>query len=109
MIFIGDFKKNSDTEWQVGFIHNMPLDKINGLGKTEDELNQIGALVDSIPEPIEQEGKVEALVYNPETKALSYRYDDIPKTTEQLQAEEIESLKTQMLSMQDAVNMALGL
>ncbi|OPJ58426.1 hypothetical protein [Clostridium oryzae] len=109
MIFIGNFIKNNDTEWEVGYIHNMPFDPVNGLGKTEEELNQSGAIVESVPTAMVQEGKIAVLVYNPQTKELSYKYIDTEKTKEQLQAEEIESLKTQMLAMQDAVNAALGL
>ena len=74
---------------RVGFIHHMPFDLRNGMGKTEQELLQIGALVDDIPEPEQIEGKNAVLYYNPETNSVYYEYIDRP-LTDQERIEELE-------------------
>lgn len=65
-------------------IHNMPFDSVNGLGKTQSELEQMGVLVDNVPEPQIDPGKAAVMFINPDTKEISYDYRDIPKTQEQL-------------------------
>jgi hypothetical protein len=72
----------------------MPFDDINGLGKTEEELLQIGYLVDEVPEPEQIEGKSSMMFYTPE-RGFWFEYIDIPKTPEQLQAEKIDQLENQ--------------
>jgi hypothetical protein len=84
---------------RVGLVHNMPFDEINGLGKTAAELQQIGALVDDIPEPEQIEGKDAVMYYSPQTNSVYYEYvDHVPTPEKQLQ-----QLKDQILAQQDAI------
>ena len=81
-----------------------PFDQKHGLGKTKEQLEQEGLLVDSIPEPEQQEGKIAILYVNPETKELYYQYEDIPKIEEQIAKEELESIKAQLQVTQEAID-----
>jgi hypothetical protein len=82
MKFVGEFTQD-EKGLRVGFVHNMPFDEEYGLGKTEDELRQIGALVDEIPEPEQIEGKMAVMYYNPQTNRVYYEYIDRPLTPEE--------------------------
>lgn len=85
------FLKHDETG-KVNYTHYMPFHEKHGLGKTREELEQEGILVDNIPEPEEIEGKSAILHCNPETKELWYEYEDIPKTEEEQQQEVINTL-----------------
>lgn len=82
-----------DETGKVNYTHYMPFHEKHGLGKTKEELEQEGILVDSIPKPEQIEGKAPILYCNPETKELWYEYEDIPKTEEELQQEKIQALE----------------
>lgn len=103
MIFLGQLSKITDVKYSIGFIHYMPFDSVNGLGKTQAQLEQEGILIDSIPEPQILEGKSPIMYVNPMRKEIFYEYIDIPKTKEELQAEEIENLKKQLKATNQAV------
>ena len=64
---------------RVMLIHNMPFDPVNGLGKTEAELNQMGVLLeeDQITEPEKRPGKT-ALPYYTTEKGFYWAYEDAP-------------------------------
>lgn len=62
---------------KVMLIHSMPFDPVHGLGKTEAELLQMGALVDNVPEPENRPGKTALPYYTPE-KGMYYEYVDAP-------------------------------
>ena len=62
---------------RVTLIHNMPFDPVNGLGKTEAELSQMGVLLEDIPEPEHRPGKTALPYYTPE-KGFYYEYQDAP-------------------------------
>jgi hypothetical protein len=96
---VGNFVQD-EKGLRVGFIHHMPFDLRNGMGKTEQELLQIGALVDDIPEPEQIEGKNAVLYYNPETNSVYYEYIDRPLTDQ----ERIEQLEKAILE----ITMLLG-
>ena len=68
---------------KVGFVHHMPFHEQHGMGKSEQELLQIGALVDDIPEPEQIEGKVPVLYYNPQSNSVYYEYVERPLTEEE--------------------------
>ena len=104
MVFLGQLTKVTDTKCLIGFKHYQPFHEKHGLGKTQEELEQEGILVESIPEPQQIKGKSAVLYCNPATKELWHEYEDIPKTKEQLQAEEITNLKTQLQATQEAVD-----
>ena len=80
MIYI-ELKGNDAT-----FIHYQPFDKTNGMNKTQEELEQSGILVESLPEAELQDGKNAILKYS-ETEGLYYEYvDRLPTPEEDLTA-----------------------
>jgi hypothetical protein len=90
MIFLGNLIRVTDTKYGFGLQHNMPLDPVEGIRDsngsimTEEQLNQIGILVDSVPEPNPSTGqRVSGRYVNPVTKEITYDYEDIPLTQEQ--------------------------
>lgn len=110
-IFLGNLIKISDTKWKVGLQHNMPFDNKNGMKDnsgnlmTEEQLNQMGILVDSIPEPVIPTGKqVNGMFIDPTTKNITYEYTDIQKTD----SEKIVELQKSLLEAQNAINSLLG-
>ena len=94
MKFVGNFVQD-EKGLKVGFVHNMPFHEQHGMGKTQEELQQIGALVDDIPEPEQIEGKNAVLYYNPETNSVYYEYIDRPLTDQ----ERIEQLEKAILEL----------
>ncbi|PIC05481.1 hypothetical protein CS060_04175 [Anoxybacillus flavithermus] len=92
MKFIGDFTQD-EKGLRVGFIHCIPFDEEHGLGKTEEELRQIGALVEDIPEPEQVEGKTPVMYYNPQTNSVYYEYIDRPLTPEEELRQRIELMQ----------------
>lgn len=95
------FLKCDETS-KVNYIHYMPFDGKHGLGKTQEQLEQEGVLVDSIPEPQIIEGKNPIMYYSKE-KGIFYEYEDIPKSKEELQSEEIKNLKQQLAQCQQSI------
>ncbi|WP_051824109.1 hypothetical protein [Clostridium sulfidigenes] len=81
---------------EVGITHLKPFDAKDGLGKTREELEQTGLVLESEPVPEKIEGKDAILKYNPTTKSLYYEYVDsvpTPKTDMELALERIASLE----------------
>lgn len=99
MIFLGEMQKIDSAKYSVSLIHSQPFDAKNGLGKTQEQLEQEGILVEGIPELIQTDGKQAMLYYNPATKELWYEYDDIPKTEEELLKEQVVELQAQNAQM----------
>lgn len=62
----------------VTFVHKMPFDPINGLGKSKDELLKTGYFIDEYPEPAMKLGKRAIPYYDHEKKTISYSYEAIP-------------------------------
>src|SRR5699024_6182997 len=108
MIYLGELVKKEYNSYVVGFVHYMPFHEVHGMGKSKEELEQEGILVDSIPEPQQIEGKSAVLHFNPETKDLWYEYEDKPKTPEELQQEKIESLEQSIAELTTATAMMMG-
>jgi hypothetical protein len=96
MIFVKVNNENNVVE----FVHYHPFDEKYGLGKTVEELQAEGMLVDSIPEPVAQEGKGHILKYNPSDKTFYYEYFDLPKTVE----EQLEGANNKIALMQQALD-----
>lgn len=90
-IFLGHLQKVSDTDYIVNYINNYPFDPIHGEGKTEEELNQIGVVIDTIPEPEYHPDKTTITHVNPTTKEVTYTYetpiDPIAVQVQNLQAQ----------------------
>lgn len=64
-------------ENRITLIHNMPFDPVNGMGKTEVELQQMGVLIDDIPEPELKQGKIPIPCYE-QSKGIYYEYENAP-------------------------------
>lgn len=98
-----------DEIGRVNYTHYMPFHEKHGLGKSKEELEQEGLLVDSIPEPQQIEGKSAILYCNPTTKELWYEYEDIPKTQEELQAQKINDLEGAIMELTMILSMTGGM
>jgi len=97
MIFLGNLTIIYSTKSQVGMIHNMPLDPVNGMNMTQAQLEAIGILVDSIPEPQPPTGEqVSGMFVDPTTKTVTYEYATPPATPEQ-QLADLQSQNAQMI------------
>lgn len=92
----------------VIMINYFPFDEKSGMGMTEEELLVIGKLVDEIPNIPFSDGKIGQYIYNSNTNTVDYEYIDRPKTTEELQAEEIESLRNDLNSAIIELSMAMA-
>lgn len=92
MIFLGNFQNIEGKGLKATFIHSMPFDDVQGLGKTEEELNILGVLIDELPIP---NGDVTAIYVNKETKEVTYEYQTL-KTKEQM----ITGLQEQLADLQ---------
>lgn len=95
MIFLGKLTKINTYKMEIGFIHYQPFDSENGLGKTQEQLNQEGILIDEMPQPIDN-GKIPLMYYNPMTKTIFYEYIDKPKTQEDIY-KELQAQNAQIL------------
>lgn len=104
MIYLGNLIKITDTKYSIGFIHYMPFDAINGLGKTQEQLEQEGILIESVPQSQVIEGKTSIMYVNPVDKLIFYEYEDIPKSKEDLQQELNAKLLKDSASMQIELN-----
>ena len=86
MIFLGNLEQIKDNKYKVNFIHYKP----ELLQDTSE-----GILVETLPEPTQQDGKVAVLYVNIDTKEPFYEYEDIPKSED----DEIEILKKQVAEL----------
>jgi hypothetical protein len=120
MIYLGLDTKIGERS-KVWFVHYQPFDEIIGLQKTKEELEQTGIFVDTVPYPQEVNGKTPVLFANPQTKELWYEYEDLPKDenilTQELEETKaklamaeltIDTLRQQMITMQETMNYLLG-
>lgn len=83
---------NKETN-MVTFIHKMPFDPINGLGKTKNELLKTGYFVSDFPEPAIKVGKRAIPYYDYEKKEVTYEYQNLPLSD-----------KERLNMMEDAMN-----
>ncbi|WP_315169481.1 hypothetical protein [Metaclostridioides mangenotii] len=84
MTYLGNLEQIKDNKYKVGLIHYKP----ELLQDTSE-----GILVDKLPEPIQQDGKVAVLYVNIDTKEPFYEYEDIPKREEETLKERIVELE----------------
>jgi len=97
MVFLGNLSFVAQNKYRVGFIHNNPLDPKDGMMMPQSQLEQIGVLVDSIPEPQPPAGKVvSGMFVDPSTKTVFYEYSDPPVSVEQ-QISDLKNQNAQML------------
>jgi hypothetical protein len=86
MIYLGNLEQIKDNKYKVNFVHYKP-------GLLQDTSN--GILIDRLPDPTQQDGKVAVLYVNIDTKEPLYEYEDIPQTEE----DEIGILKKQVADL----------
>lgn len=87
---------------EIGMTCYKPFDEKHGLGKTKEELEQTGLVVETLPTPEQIEGKVANLKYNPTTKSLYFEYVDIlptPKTEMELLQEKVSLQEQSILEL----------
>ena len=96
-----------NEKFEIQLIHNMPFDEINGLGKTEEELLQIGALVDSIPVVEVPNDKNIIYKYNKVDNTVTYELVDKPLTIEEQNAKSIENIQQVNSGQDDLIDIAL--
>ena len=87
---------------EIGMTCYKPFDKKDGLGKTREELEQTGLVVEALPTPETIDGKVANLKYNPTNKSLYFEYVDIlptPKTEMELLQEKVALQEQSILEL----------
>lgn len=92
MVFI-TVEKIDETKGKVVLRHNFPE-------QLTDNEKSGGILIDSIPEPVTQVGKIAVAYYMYDTKTVVYEYEEIPKTQEEINAEN----QTKIALMQKALD-----
>ncbi|HGG0416079.1 TPA: hypothetical protein ACJFE8_000829 [Clostridium sporogenes] len=108
LILLQKFKKISDEKYEILVIHYMPFGPKYGLGKTKEELEEMGGVfVTNIPEPERIEGKHHIPYWNPIKEKIFYEYEDnieyeedIPKT-EELQEERLIKIENDITVLQN--------
>lgn len=105
MIFLGNLTLVSGTNYQVGMVHNFPLDPVDGMRDdkgnlmTQDEIEQIGILVNTMPTPAPPSGQQLSATYvDKSTNTITYAYSVIPPTP-QIQEQIITNLQSQNAQM----------
>lgn len=83
----------------VEFIHRKPFDPVEGLHKTQEELEETGVFVSTIPEPNAIKGMRAVPYYNSDIKSVQYEYEAI-KLTESERLDLIEGAINEILMSQ---------
>lgn len=96
-----------NESFEIQLIHNMPFDEVNGLGKTEEELLQIGALVDSIPVVEVPNDKNIIYKYNQVDNTVTYELIDRPLTAPEQNAKAIENIRRVDSNQDELINVTL--
>lgn len=76
----------------VSFIHHIPFDTKHGLGMSKEQLLQEGFLVEAIPNPLDQTGKVPVMKFNKSTNEVYYEYEERPLTTEEQMQQDLGNI-----------------
>ena len=93
MIFLGELNIINTEDAIPSLIHEQPFHDIYGFKQTQDELNKIGILVESLPTKETYIGKTSELHVNPKTKEVWYEYTDIPKNNDEITKDTIDNLQ----------------
>ncbi|MCC0639879.1 MULTISPECIES: hypothetical protein [unclassified Clostridioides] len=91
--YLTGLKHKEGNMYKVNLIHNMPFDKVNGLGKSAQELELNGVLVNEIVEAEQREGFASVMYVDKATKEITYEYVEIPLTPEQEVLKKIKELE----------------
>ncbi|MBH0171009.1 hypothetical protein [Fictibacillus sp. 18YEL24] len=97
-----------DEQNNVTFYHTKPFDSEEGMGKTRQELETEGLILDmyDMPASDNTNGKLSILKINPSTNELYYEYIDRPLTSE----ERIKQLESELvLAREDSVSNMLAI
>ncbi|GED71356.1 hypothetical protein BRE01_50580 [Brevibacillus reuszeri] len=78
MIYLEYDKTSILPDRRIEFIHYIPFDPEHGFGKSKEELERSGILVDSIPTSSEKPNMIATLMVKIETKELWYEYTETP-------------------------------
>ena len=119
MIFISEYEVISQDKIKEKKTYWQPFHEVHGLGKTAEQLETEGILVD-ITETTLENAKQEFIktnipptkyhiptwYYNPTTKSIFFEYVE---TIPQEDIDEMTKLKNDMATMQDTINFLLGL
>ncbi|MCM0627370.1 hypothetical protein M5J14_23005 [Lysinibacillus sp. OL1_EC] len=97
MVYLSGLVHVSGDVYRVGGRHYRPFDVNVGLGKTKEELEQVGVLVDNLPEPKYVVGKLDVLYVNAVTKETYYEYVDAPLTEDEKYGQINEALGVALL------------
>ena len=96
-----------NENFEVQLIHNMPFDEVNGLGKTEEELLQIGALVEDIPQVEVPNDKNILYKYNQVDNTVTYELVDRQLTVEEQNSKDIQNLKLSNMAQDEMIDICL--
>lgn len=101
MIYISEFNDVEGDIVSVGFIHRMPFDEENGLGKSVEDIESDAgsALIHSLPDAERLKGKTSMLYFNKVSKDLWYEYSDLPPEP----VDEISALKEETVALKMAL------
>ena len=109
MIFLGELQQMNGNKHRVGLIHNMPLDAQHGLGKTAQELSEIGVLVESLPPAQPPQGHDSILYVDRATGAAWWEYVPLPQTVEAQRLDALEQENTSLaLALVEVYEMLIG-
>lgn len=102
MLFISTSKTEHPTKkgfFEISFVHNFPFHEHYGMGKTVEELESEGILIDSLPEAENKEGFYNLRYINPVTKEIYFEYKVIPPSKEELLNYKIADLEIELLKL----------
>ena len=96
-----------NENFEIQLIHNMPFDNKNGLGKTKEELLEIGALVEEIPQVEVPSDKQIIYKYNKLENSVIYELIERPLTVEEQQTKDIDVLKESSKTQNEMIDICL--
>ncbi|EDU35753.1 hypothetical protein CLOSPO_01918 [Clostridium sporogenes ATCC 15579] len=96
-------KKITDKKYEVLVVHYMPFDPKYGLGKTKEEIEEMGGVfVTEIPEPERIGGKYPIRYWDPIKQEIFYEYEEnIPGSKEEIQEERLTKLENDITILQN--------
>lgn len=102
MILLLDLNKITEEKFRIGAFHNQP----NLLELDENELEQMGILVEAVPEPEVREKHNPVFYVNPFTKEVWVEYEERLLTSE----EKIQQLENELtISREDNISNMLAI
>ena len=81
----------TDSLGEIVYQNNLPFHESWGMRMTEEELLEIGYLVESVPEPPHQEGKTVITIYKDGEFEFIYQENNVPIDDTHQRIEQLES------------------